>query len=288
MTEKEISFKKVFLFLASFFLLAQFFGLFVCFNLSQKISKGELRVKKIDAEEFSPLTFLIAVFVLSVFLWFLTKFSFKRVNFFKALFFVTIFFGFELFLEAVGISPFFAIFLTLALIFLWLKKPYLLLHNFLLISAIAGVGAVLGITTSSQFVLSLFFLLSIYDLISVLATRHLVKVAEAMIESRAVLGVIVPQKFSFFFKKLSGLSLEKGKRNFFVLGAGDLIFPLFLSSSLYQEKGALGFLLVSLFSLFGLFLCFFTFLRFKKRPLPALPFLFVFSLLAFLLIKVLV
>lgn len=108
----------------------------------------------------------------------------------------------------------------------------------------------------------------------------MIKMAKAMIESRAILGLVIPPDIFGF-----GEGLEKihpgGK--FLILGGGDVVFPLLFCVSLIPF-GILNSLIVAFFSLVGLFVSFYFFIQQKARqPIPALPPIALFSIIGYLL-----
>jgi len=185
-------------------------------------------------------------------------------------------------LLSVWMSDLLALILIGILIFWWLKKPSILIQDLCLILGIAGVGSILGLSLAPQIVVLLLVTFSIYDFIAVYKTKHMVKMAKEMIESKAILALVVPPN-------ILGLraSLEEIKPGgkFLILGGGDIIFPLLLCVSLVPQ-GILSPLIVAIFSLIGLFTGFYFFISQKVRqPIPALPPIAVFSIIGFLITR---
>jgi len=146
---------------------------------------------------------------------------------------------------------------------------------------IAGAGAVLGIAIKPTTVVFLLVCFSIYDFIAVYKTKHMVKMAKEMIESEAVLGIIVPKTIFGLNSALKEADPRQGKT--LVLGAGDIVFPLIFASSLVP-KGIYPALIVSIFSLIGLFTGFLIFKSKRiRRPMPALPPIAFFSIIGYLI-----
>jgi len=219
----------------------------------------------------------LLIFLISYFL----KFKKGKGVFFKGIFILATFWGGALLLS-VWMSDLLALILIGILIFWWLKKPSILIQDLCLILGIAGVGSILGLSLAPQIVVLLLVTFSIYDFIAVYKTKHMVKMAKEMIESKAILALVVPPN-------ILGLraSLEEIKPGgkFLILGEGDIIFPLLLCVSLVPQ-GILSPLIVAIFSLIGLFTGFYFFISQKVRqPIPALPPIAVFSIIGFLITR---
>jgi len=219
----------------------------------------------------------LLIFLISYFL----KFKKGKGVFFKGIFILATFWGGALLLS-VWMSDLLALILIGILIFWWLKRPSILIQDLCLILGIAGVGSILGLSLAPQIVVLLLVTFSIYDFIAVYKTKHMVKMAKEMIESKAILALVVPPN-------ILGLraSLEEIKPGgkFLILGGGDIIFPLLLCVSLVPQ-GILSPLIVAIFSLIGLFTGFYFFISQKVRqPIPALPPIAVFSIIGFLITR---
>lgn len=257
-------------------------GIFVALKLIELFRVQEESIAPVSLEQFL-LNFLLALFLVGAVFFLGKRFKEKKRTFLKALFLMATGFG-----SLISLGVFvgdFALLLVLILIFVWLKKPCVLLQDILVVFGIAGAGGYLGIRLAPETVILLLVLFSIYDYIAVYKTKHMIKMAKAMIEQGAILGLILPQKSSDF--KASLKEVRPGGQRFFVLGGGDIVFPLIFSVSLIP-KGVVHSLIVATFSLLGLFANFYFFFRQKRRkPIPALPLIALFSILGFLLTLIL-
>lgn len=127
----------------------------------------------------------------------------------------------------------------------------------------------------------LLIIFSVYDFIAVYKTKHMVKMATEMIKTKAIMGLVIPFNFSDLLDNLE----DKEKKEFMVLGGGDLAFPLFLISSVTLRYGIKEALLIVAFSGIGLFLSFYLFIIQKTRkPIPALPPIALMAIIAYLII----
>ncbi len=266
---------KVFFWEALLFSLTLFLGIVTAFRINKF-----LEIQKVPVSAISPwrliLSFLIAtLFILTI--PFLIKSKSKKGVIFKALFVFVIFFGGVITLD-LWLGDILSLVLMGYLIFLWLKKSSVFVHNLCIILGIAGVGASLGLRLDPLMVATLLIVFSVYDFIAVYKTKHMVKMAKEMIEHQAVLALIVPREAADFKGKLTEI---KAGGKFLILGGGDIAFPLLLCVSLIP-RGIAPSLIVAVFSLIGLLLSYLIFTSQKiKKPIPALPPITLFSILGF-------
>ena len=95
----------------------------------------------------------------------------------------------------------------------------------------AGIAAIFGISLSILPVFVLLVLLAAYDAISVYRTKHMITLAEGVIEAKAPIMVVVPKRMDYSFRT-EGLSISDGEeRGAFLMGMGDLIMPSILVAS---------------------------------------------------------
>lgn len=241
-----------------------------------------LKEKQVQVEKISLRDFLLSFFLVTLILFLLIRFFKSKKGkplIFKFLFTFSFFFGGVLLLNS-----FFPLIPSLILVFLlilwWLKFPTVLNQNVLMILGMAGIGVALGLKVDPEVMILILILLSIYDFIAVYKTKHMVKMAWAMIEMKIISALVIPQTISGFKN-----SLEKVRPGgeFFILGGGDVVLPLIFSISLI-ERGLLKSVLVAIFSLLGLFINFYFFLKQKERkPMPALPLISLFSIFGYLI-----
>ena len=228
------------------------------------------------------MNFLLATLFILLILRFV-KFEKEKGTIFKILFILAVSLGGLLFLETWLPEPLSLIF-VFVLIFWWLKKPSVLIQDLLIILGIAGTGSILGLSLNPLMVILLLVIFSIYDFIAVYKTKHMVRMAKAMLESRAILAIVIPPNIFGFLESLE--KIQPGGK-FLILGGGDIAFPLIFSVSLIPS-GIFNSLIVALFSLIGLFASFWFFTKQKERkPIPALPPIAFFSIIGYLITKIL-
>lgn len=185
----------------------------------------------------------------------------------RGLFWLTLAVGLLVFWES-----FFSSVIALAiasLMVIWrYSKPNILNHNILIGLSSAGVGAVLGVGLTPKQAIIILVIISIYDFIAVYKTKHMVKMAETMIEEQAVIALILPESGKSFKASPGGFQPGQG---FMVLGAGDLVFPLLMTVST-ATVSLFGGVVVLVFSFLGFLLLHIIFHSQKKRrAMPALP-----------------
>ena len=156
--------------------------------------------------------------------------------------------------------------------------PYVWLHNFILILTLPGIAAILGSSLNPKTAVFLLIFMSIYDYVAVYRTKHMVKMAKAMISGMAILAMIYPQHLKGFWSSIKEARPGEG---FMMLGTGDFVFPILMATSAYAVSAAAAWI-VFISSLFGLLLMHLIFsLQKVRRPMPALPPLAAFAILGF-------
>ncbi len=108
---------------------------------------------------------------------------------------------------------------TLAFALLLFKYPewYVLDATGLIIGG--GAAAIFGISLGILPVLLLLIILAVYDAIAVYKTKHMVSLAESIIDLRLPILFVLPRKWSFSLMR--GDEMEDG----FFMGLGDAIIP---------------------------------------------------------------
>jgi presenilin-like A22 family membrane protease len=145
---------------------------------------------------------------------------------------------------------------------------------------IVGVGAIgiFGISLSIFLVIVLLIGLSIYDAISVYKTRHMIDLADAVMDLKLPVMLVVPKTTKYsLIKENEGLKekLESGEeRQAFFLGLGDIVMPgILVVASLYNiaDNG----LLIALSVMIGTLIGFAVLMSvvIKGKPQAGLPYL---------------
>ncbi len=145
---------------------------------------------------------------------------------------------------------------------------------------IVGVGSIgiFGISLSIFLVIVLLIGLSIYDAISVYKTKHMIDLADAVMELKLPVMMIVPKirRYSLL-KETKGIKEkleDKEEREAFFLGLGDIVMPGILVVSALQNIPDNG-LLIALSVMVGTLIGFAVLMSvvLKGKPQAGLPFL---------------
>jgi presenilin-like A22 family membrane protease len=104
--------------------------------------------------------------------------------------------------------------------------------------------AVLGISLAAPLVSVLLLVLAVYDAISVYKTKHMLSLAETILNSGLPLVLIIPKHADFKegerVEILKNDASNVGVRPAFYMGLGDLVLPSCLVVSIYSMMGSMG------------------------------------------------
>jgi len=109
----------------------------------------------------------------------------------------------------------------------------------------AGVSALIGISLSVIPIIVLLLLLAIYDAISVYKTKHMITMAEGIMDLRLPILFVIPKSLDYSFLQEDFKSGEK--REAFFMGLGDAVMPtllvvsanVFMKNNFYPIVGAI-------------------------------------------------
>lgn len=101
----------------------------------------------------------------------------------------------------------------------------------------AGAASIFGISLEIVPVLILLTILAAYDAISVYKTKHMITLAEGVIDTKSPILVVVPKRRDYSYRK-EGLAIDSDDRGAFMMGLGDLIMPTILVVSAHVFLGA--------------------------------------------------
>ena len=217
---------------------------------------------------------------LALFIYFVRRFSLRLNIFFKLILAIAVFAGSQTVFSAVFKEPLISSLIALSFVLLVSSLRVVLLHNLGIVLALAGIGSILGLSLRPISAVFFLLILSFYDIIAVYKTGHMVKMAEDMIKSKAVFGLILPQKFQGWKENLE--NVRPGEQ-FMILGSGDVVMPLVLIASVIKAHSLAIGLVILFFSLVGLLITYYLFVTQKtKRPMAALPPIAVMSIIWYL------
>ena len=158
----------------------------------------------------------------------------------------------------------------------------------------AGTAAIFGISLDISVVLVVLVIFALYDYISVHKTKHMVTLADNVMDLRLPVLLVIPKHLPYSFLKQERLKKqleEKTEREAMFMGLGDIVFPgmLVISALVFLPQpmtavGLYGNILVALCTLVGCLGGFLVLMHFvlKGDPQPGLPLLNGGAIIAYL------
>ncbi|MBI2057620.1 MAG: hypothetical protein HYT63_01395 [Candidatus Yanofskybacteria bacterium] len=217
--------------------------------------------------------------VLLVFIFFVFRQGKPSRIFFKIFLWLVIFSGSQI-IFSVFLSPTVALITLVLFLILVLAIPRVAVQNLAVILAITGIGSVLGLSLTPIAAVIILAIFSVYDIVAVYFTGHMIKMAENMIRSNAIFGLVIPNRFSDFKEKTGNMKLGE---QFMILGSGDVALPLILVSSLVRVSLIQAWL-VAVFAVAGFVITHLLFANQKERkPMAALPPIAAMSIIGYLI-----
>lgn len=181
----------------------------------------------------------------------------------------------------------FSISLAAILVFFLYKYPEWYVIDISGIIIGAGAIAIFGISLDISLILILLIALAIYDAISVYKTKHMIDLADTVMDLKLPVLLVVPKIRRYSLLKETKTLKEKLKdgeeRDAFFMGLGDIVMPGILVAAVYHtlDNGLLIALAVIIGTLIG-FTVLMTFVI-KGRPQAGLPALNGGAILGYLL-----
>ena len=232
-------------------------------------------------------TYFFGVVVLLGLILFIIPLSKLRLIF-RALF--TLMFAWGVFIVIALILPP-AVAYTVAIIagITWLFWDRIWLHDLLLLITLSGAGAVFGFLFSPLTFMIFMLVIAVYDVVAI-RFGFMVWMADKLSESATMPAFIFPKKIRDWRLHLKNIRVgdlkkeEPDRREYAILGGGDIGFPLMLTVSVFFASGLASAMLVGAFALMGLMSAFLIqLLWLKGKPMPALPPIAFLSLIGFLI-----
>ncbi len=192
----------------------------------------------------NPVIFIVILLVFTGFLLVLIKYDMKKVI--AAVIGLSLFFTFAyifaaLVFAALGssdIAYIVVMILSILATALLYKFPEWYVIDALGILIGAGVAAIFGVSLDVLPVVILLILLAVYDAISVYKTKHMITLAEGVIDLKTPILFVIPKRRDYsFIKDGIGKLGDGGERAAFIIGMGDLIMPSILVVSAYGVVG---------------------------------------------------
>jgi len=199
----------------------------------------------------NPFIFIIILLVFTGFLLLLLRFKWKKLI--GAIIGLSIFFTF-IYIFA-GITGYFlglitpALLLTLILsiaatALLYLYPEWYVIDTLGILIA-AGAASIFGISLSIVPVIILLIILLVYDAISVYKTKHMITLAEGVVDMRSPILFIVPKKRGYSYRNEGIANIDGGgERAAYIIGMGDMIMPsiLVVSANVFLDTVKIGFI----------------------------------------------
>ncbi|MEA1943857.1 MAG: presenilin family intramembrane aspartyl protease PSH [Euryarchaeota archaeon] len=184
----------------------------------------------------NPIYYIILILVFTAFILFVIKINKKYILHAIILFAVaaTIYYVFIIFID-----PTLSLILTVLLTALLYKFPEWYVVDITGVLVGAGASAIIGISLAIVPTLLLLILLTIYDIISVYKTKHMIALAEGVMDIRAPILFVVPKRKDYSFVKCD-FDAEKGEeRGAYFMGLGDAVMPtiLVVSANIFIHEG---------------------------------------------------
>jgi presenilin-like A22 family membrane protease len=158
----------------------------------------------------------------------------------------------------------------------WFFIPLIWLHDLALLLALSSLGAIFGYFITPWTVMIIILLIAIYDFLAV-RFGFMIWMADKLSQVNALPALIIPRNFSDWNLDLKRhgdrvVETDTTKREYSILGGGDIAFPGLLTASVYFSQGLAPGATIALFGLLGLVGAYVIQGVFMKgKPIPALP-----------------
>jgi len=259
--------------------------------LATPFEASDIKAFQNPASIWNPIYFFILIIGFTALILIVLRFGAKRLIylFMLAAVAVTLYYvmdGLLLYLHASISIPLFgsglnvgALIITLILSLLLYKYPEWYVINATGLIIAGGAAAIFGISLIPELVVLLMIILAVYDAMSVYKTKHMVSLAESVIDLRIPILFVMPRKRNF--STLNRQGLELGGGDAFFMGLGDAIIPSMLVVSAYRYVSVVP----ALGALAGTLVGYSVLTRFsgKGNPHAGLPFLNTGSIIGFLI-----
>jgi presenilin-like A22 family membrane protease len=198
----------------------------------------------------NPLVFIVLLLIFTAFLLLLIKYRLKKLI--GIIIGVSIFFTFLYIFSAISLYVFSnAVYATAAtLIFSIAATAVLYLYpewyviDILGILIAAGAASIFGISLDILPVILLLTILAVYDALSVYKTKHMITLAEGVVDIKAPILFVVPKHRDYSYRRDGVGNIGEGERAAYIIGMGDLIMPsiLVVSANIFLGGQVWGFI----------------------------------------------
>jgi presenilin-like A22 family membrane protease len=196
----------------------------------------------------NPLIFIVILLIFTAFLLLLIRWRFQK--FIGVIIGVSIFFTFVYIFGSIsflltqdpilGLAGSFIPALLATLVLHFYPEWYVIDILGLLIAA--GAASIFGISLEVIPVIILLILLAVYDAISVYKTKHMITLAEGVVDLKSPILFVVPKKRGYSYRAERIGSIEGGERSAYLIGMGDMIMPsiLVVSANVFLQGTKIG------------------------------------------------
>lgn len=175
--------------------------------------------------------------------------------------------------------------IPVALIILLLLYPEWYVIDLSAIILSIGAVTIFGISISPYLVIPLLIVLALYDAISVYKTKHMIDLADTIVDLKLPVLFIIPYKIKYRFRKqVGGLKkqVKRKERDALFVGVGDVVIPGILVISAYSFTSSLEISLSVVAGIITGFICLMVFPS-KDKPHAGLPFLNTGAIIGYIL-----
>jgi presenilin-like A22 family membrane protease len=173
----------------------------------------------------------------------------------------------------------------------WLFWAKIWLHDVLLMITLSAAGSIFGFLFSPWTFMIVMLVIAVYDFLAV-RFGFMVWMADKMSGTTALPAFIFPKEIKDWRLSIHAVSVgdlvktEREKREYAILGGGDIAFPLMLTTSVFFANDMVKAVIVGVFAFAGLMSAFLIQMIFLKgKPMPALPPIAAFSLIGLVLVR---
>ena len=140
----------------------------------------------------------------------------------------------------------------------------------------AGASAIFGISLAVMPTILLLVILAVYDAISVYKTKHMLDLAEGVMDLKLPILFVIPKHLKYSFRNETFSKEEDEEREAFFMGLGDAVMPTilvvsantFIAHTGFISYPAIGAMIGTIIGFFAL-----SILVMKGKPQAGLPFL---------------
>ncbi len=173
----------------------------------------------------NPVYYIILILVFTAFILFVIKTD-KKYILHAILLFAVAATMYYVFVAFIGQIP--SLIITALLTVLLYKFPEWYVIDITGVLVGAGASAIIGISLAVIPTLILLTLLTVYDIIAVYRTKHMIELAEGVMDLHAPILFVVPRRKGYSFIEQSDARDEDGERGAYFMGLGDAVMPTIL------------------------------------------------------------